>query len=193
MKAQFVIDLLKSNANRFTPAQLEAATGTARRARRALFLARRDFGIKLEAIRDAGRTVTAYVCNDSALPTVATPAKASKAASAKSVAKAKPAKEVVAKAKPKVRVTKAMQKAVAADVAKSDAEVAAIKEANLATMRAVSAKNAKVDAKSRLTDEQKAIREEFYAAEALAEARFEERAALRNNAPAFLFKESYSE
>ena len=80
MKAQFVIDLLKSNANRFTPAQLEAATGTARRARRALFLARRDFGIKLEAIRDAGRTVTAYVCNDSALPTVATPAKASKAA-----------------------------------------------------------------------------------------------------------------
>lgn len=198
MKAQYVIDLLKSNSNRFTPAQLESVTGSPRRARRALFLARKA-GLALEAIRDSGRAVTAYVANG-AIPTVAAPA--AKASRAKSTKSAKTARVAAPKAKaaatPKVKAapavkTKRVAKAKAAPAAapvKSDEEVAAIKAKNLETMREVSQRHAKFE--DRLTPEQRAIREEFYAEEE-AIARMEEQAALRANAPAFLFKESYSE
>lgn len=197
MKAQYVIDLLKSNSNRFTPAQLEKVTGTPRRARRALFLARKA-GVTLEALRDSGRAVTAYVFSGTALPTVAAaPArKASKAASAKVAAKAKTVKAVKVdhsasnKLIAKAIKTGTLKTAKVVSVEKSPAEVAAIKAKNLETMKAVSMQHAKHE--DRLTPEQKAIREEFYAEEE-AEARAEERAALRANAPAFLFKESYSE
>jgi hypothetical protein len=222
MKAQFVIDLLKSNGNRFTPDQLEAATGTARRARRALFLARRDLGIKLEAVRDAGRAVTAYVFADSVLPSVPATPKASKGSAKAKIAKVP--KDIHAKSNaiidkaiksgdiklPKVKVTKASSepsvRAInAAHKAKvdpariSDEAKAAIKAKNLETMKSVSAKT-----KGRrhpitnrpLTDEQADVLDEFAALEKqaeLEELRAEEQAALRANAPSFLFKESYSE
>ena len=230
MKAQFVIDLLKSNGNRFTPDELEAATGTARRARRALFLARRDLGIKLEAVRDAGRAVTAYVLSGSlptATATVAVP-KASKGS-----AKAKVAKDIHAESNaiidkaiksgaiklPKVKVTKASSessvrainaahaaktvktpKVKAVDVSRISEEAkAAIKSKNLDTLKAVSAKGKgrlHPVTKRPLTDEQASVLDEFAEMEKqaeLEELRAEEQAALRANAPSFLFKESYSE
>lgn len=193
MKAQFVIDLLKSNGNRFTPAQLEAATGTARRARRALFLARRDLGIKLEAVRDAGRAVTAYVFSG-ALPTVtaATP-KASKGSAKAKVAPAPKAKAVKPVKTPKVKAVKEVDVSRISDEAK-----ATIKAKNLETMKAVSAKTKRLHpvTKRPLTAEQADVLDEFAALEKQAELdelRAEEKAALRANAPSFLFKESYSE
>ena len=191
-KAKFVLDLLASNGNRFTPDELVAAAGNERRARSALSHARMS-GVTLEAIRDAGRAVTAYVFNGASLPAIAaaTPKASKGSAKAKVAAAPKPVKTKSPKAKSEKSV-RAINAAHTAKVIKSDADVAAIKEANLATMRAVSAKQAKAKAKSRLTEEQQSIRDEFYAEEAEL-ARIEERAALRNNAPAFLFKESYSE
>jgi hypothetical protein len=189
-KAQFFIVLLKSNSNRFTPAQLLSATGNERRARSALSHARMA-GVVLEAIRDSGRAVTAYVANGSLPAIAASSAKASRAPSAKSAKTARVAAPKV-KAAPAVK-TKRVAKAKAAPAAatvKSDEEVAAIKAKNLETMREVSQRIAKLE--DRLTPEQRAIREEFYAEEE-AIARMEEQAALRANAPAFLFKESYSE
>ena len=191
-KAQFVIDLLKSNSNRFTPAQLLSATGNERRARSALSHARMA-GIALEAIRDSGRAVTAYVANGSLPSLPASSAKASRAQSAKSAKTARVAAAPKVKAAPAVktkRVAKAKVVAAPAAPVKTDEEVAAIKAKNLETMREVSKRNTKLD--DRLTPEQRAIREEFYAEEE-AIARMEEQAALRANAPAFLFKESYSE
>ena len=227
MKAQFVIDLLKSNGNRFTPGELEAATGTARRARRALFLARRDFGIKLEAVRDAGRAVTAYVFADSVLPTVAaaTP-KASKGSAKAKVAKAPKTPKLrgstsdedteyfAAMADQKAKLEKSVRaintaytakvpkvKAVkAVDVSRISEEAkAAIKSKNLDTLKAVSAKGKgrlHPVTKRPLTDEQASVLDEFAEMEKqaeLEELRAEEQAALRANAPSFLFKESYSE
>lgn len=187
-KAQFVIDLLKSNSNRFTPAQLLKATGNDRRARSALSHARMA-GIVLEAVRDSGRTVTAYVANGSLPSLPASAAKASRAASVKAAKTARVAAPKV-KAAPAVKTKRVAKSKVVAAPVKSDEEVAAIKAKNLETMREVSQRIAKFE--DRLTPEQRAIREEFYAEEE-AMARMEERAALRANAPAFLFKESYSE
>ena len=188
-KAQFVIDLLKSNSNRFTPAQLLSATGNERRARSALSHARMA-GIALEAVRDSGRTVTAYVANGAVPALPAGAAKASRAASVKAAKTARVAAAPKVKAAPAVKTKRVAKAKVVAAPVKSDEEVAAIKAKNLETMREVSQRNAKLE--DRLTPEQRAIREEFYAEEE-AIARMEERADLRNNAPAFLFKESYSE
>ena len=188
-KAQFVVDLLKSNSNRFTPAQLLSATGNERRARSALSHARMA-GIVLEAIRDSGRAVTAYVANGSLPSLPASAAKASRAATAKSAKTARVAAAPKVKAAPAVKTKRVAKAKVVAAPVKSDEEVAAIKAKNLETMREVSKRNTKLD--DRLTPEQRAIREEFYAEEE-AIARMEEQAALRANAPAFLFKESYSE
>jgi hypothetical protein len=188
-KAQFVVDLLKSNSNRFTPAQLLSATGgNERRARSALSHARMA-GIVLEAIRDSGRAVTAYVASGSLPSLPASSAKASRAQSAKSAKTARVAAPKV-KAAPAVKTKRVAKAKVVAAPVKSDEEVAAIKAKNLETMREVSQRIAKLE--DRLTPEQRAIREEFYAEEE-AIARMEEQAALRANAPAFLFKESYSE
>jgi hypothetical protein len=98
---------------------------------------------------------------------------------------------------------KTISKEVAAIVAKNKAPSkktdAEVKAKNLATMKAVHAKvNQDVHpvTKRKLTDEQKSVRAEFERMEReaeLEEARREERAALRANAPAYLFKESYSE
>jgi len=185
MKAQFVIDLLKSNGNRFTPDELEAATGTARRARRALFLARRDLGIKLEAVRDAGRAVTAYVFADSVLPTVAaaTPKASKGSAKAKVIAEPKPAKVKVTKASSEssVRAINAAHAAKTVKVAKtkevdvsrvSDEAKAAIKAKNLETLKSVSAKTKgrlHPVTKRQLTDEQATVLDEFAALEKQAE------------------------
>lgn len=186
MKAQFVIDLLKSNANRFTPAQLEQATGSPRRARRALFLARKA-GVSLEAIRDSGRAVTAYVSTDTSLPTIAAkPAKAAKAVSAKAAAKAKVTKG---------SLEKAVRKINASSKAASDE---AVKAKNLATIKAVHAKvkqNVHPVTKRPISDEQQAILDEFAAQEAEAEAEIqrEEREAARASVREYLKKEAYAE
>jgi hypothetical protein len=203
MKAQFVIDLLTANGNRFTPDQLEQATGTARRARRALFLARRDYGVKLEALRDGGKAVTAYVLNGT-VPTVTPTAKASKAPSKAAVAKAKVPKDIHAKSNAiidkaiksgaiklaKVKVTKPVDLARVSNESK-----AAIKAKNLETMKAVSAKLHPVT-KRPMTKTQEDVLDEFAQMEKqaeLEEIRAEEQAALRANAPSFLFKETYAE
>lgn len=182
MKAQFVIDLLKSNANRFTPAQLEQATGSPRRARRALFLARKA-GVSLEAIRDSGRAVTAYVSTDTSLPTIAAkPAKAAKAVSAKAAAKAKVTKG---------SLEKAVRKINASSKAASDE---AVKAKNLATMKAVSAKQKLHPVTKRpLTDEQDAVLKEFAQMERDAEAEREDREFARASVREYLKKEAYAE
>jgi predicted Fe-Mo cluster-binding NifX family protein len=181
MKSQFVIDLLKSNSNRFTPVQLEKATGSPRRARRALFLARKE-GVILEAIRDGGRAVTAYVLSGSMPAIASAPArKASKAASPKIAAKAK-----------SVKVKEV-------DVSRISNEAkAAIKAKNLETIKTVHAKTKQNVAKHPitgrdLTDEQADVLEEFraleFAYETEEQTRNAARAAVRENLP----KEFYAE
>jgi hypothetical protein len=191
MKVQYVISALKAGKNKFTVSQLtdiiRADAGDAalaRRTRRALFVARKA-GIVLEPIRDGGKAVTAYQLQGS-IPdvAVAAPRKASRA-------------------RTKTVTAKTISKEVAAIVAKNKAPSkktdAEVKAKNLATMKAVHAKvNQDVHpvTKRKLTDEQKSVRAEFERMEReaeLEEARREERAALRANAPAYLFKESYSE
>lgn len=178
-KANFVVDLLKSNGNTFTPAQLLKATGNERRARSALSHARMA-GIKLEAVRD-GKTVTAYrtTSTPTALAAPAKPVKASKARSAKAAVSAK-----------------TISKEVSAIVAKNKAPTktdAEIKAANLATMKAVTAKQKKLHpiTKRELTDEQETVLEEFAAMEA--EAAAEERAVARASVREYLKKETYAE
>jgi hypothetical protein len=191
MKAQFVIDLLKTNANRFTPVQLETATGSPRRARRALFLARKA-GVTLEAIRDSGRAVTAYVLSGS-VPAIAAPAparKAAKAASPKIAAKAKAAKTISKEVDAIVAKNKAPSKKAAV--------TAEVRAKNLETIKAVHAKTKQKVAKHPitgrdLTDDQADVLEEFRALELAYETEEQERnaarAAVRENLP----KEVYAE
>lgn len=191
MKVQYVISALKAGKNKFTVSQLtdiiRADAGDAslaRRTRRALFVARKA-GIVLEPIRDGGKAVTAYQLQGS-IPdvAVAAPRKASRART----------KTVTAKT-----ISKEVAAIVAKNKAPSEKTDAEVKAKNLATMKAVHAKvNQDVHpvTKRKLTDEQKSVRAEFERMEReaeLEEARREERAALRANAPAYLFKESYSE
>lgn len=193
MKVQYVIDALKAGKNKFTVSQLTdiirsdaGDAALARRTRRALFVARKA-GIVLEPLRDGGKAVIAYQLQGS-IPdvAVAAPRKASRA-------------------RTKTVTAKTISKEVAAVVAKNKAptkvkvDTDAIKAKNLATMKAVSAK-VKQDVhpvtKRPLTAEQKAVLAEHAQNERDAELeaiRAEERADLRANAPAFLFKESYSE
>ena len=59
-KVRQLVQLLEANENRITNAQLLNATGTPRRARRALFVARKG-GMILEPVRNRARTVTEYI------------------------------------------------------------------------------------------------------------------------------------
>jgi hypothetical protein len=200
MKAQFVFDLLKTNKNRFTPAQLETATGSARRARRALFLARKT-GLALEALRDGGKTIVAYVFSGSALPTLSAPvakakaAKASpkKAAAAKTKPAAKAKKVIVDHSASNKRIAKAIGSgdvkiAKVISVGKSPEDVDAIKAKNLETMKAVSKRE-----KTMLDKIKEDTRAEFADMEAEWEAeeadRRDARTAVRENLP----KEAYVE
>lgn len=189
MKAQFVIDLLKSNSNRFTPEQLEKATGSPRRARRALFLARKE-GVILEAIRDGGRAVTAYVFSGGSLPNVASKsAKAAKAAKATSAKKAAAAKTISKEVDAIVAKNKAPSK-------KSAKDVEAIKAKNLATIKAVGAKitqDVHPVTKRPITAEQKAVLDEFAQMEREAEAEREDREFARASVREYLSKETYAE
>jgi len=189
MKAQFVFDLLKTNKNRFTPAQLETATGSARRARRALFLARKT-GLALEAVRDGGKAIAAYVFSGGALPAFSAPVAKAKAA------KASPKKAAAAKTKvvAKTKTVKASVKKVVVDHSASnklvDAMIAeeAIKAKNLETMKAVSKRE-----KTLLDKIKEDTRAEFSTMEAEWEAeeadRRDARTAVRENLP----KEAYVE
>ena len=190
-KANIVIALLKSNSNRFTAAQLLTAAGNERRARSALSHARMA-GVALEAIRDSGRAVTAYVANG-AIPTVAAAAPARKASKSAAVRKpkAEPAVKVVKSVKTATtRKPKAVKVVAAPEVVAED-----IKAKNLATIKAV---HAKVKQKVHpitarpMTDEEADVLDEFRAMEAEYEAeqeRLAARAAVRENLP----KEAYSE
>jgi hypothetical protein len=60
-KMNMLTDLLKKGNNRFTVDELVAAAGSERVARSSIWLSRHDAGIKLEAVRDGGRKVIAYV------------------------------------------------------------------------------------------------------------------------------------
>ena len=192
MKAQFVFDLLKTNKNRFTPAQLETATGSARRARRALFLARKT-GLALEAVRDGGKAIAAYVFSGGALPTLSAPVAKAKAA------KASPKKAAAAKTKvvAKTKTVEAPVKKVVVDHSASNKLIdamlnreaeAAIKAKNLETMKAVTKRE-----KTLLDKIKEDTREEFSAMEAEWEAeeadRRDARTAVRENLP----KEAYVE
>jgi hypothetical protein len=215
MKVQYVIAALQAGKNKFTVSQLtdiiRADAGDKaleRRTRRALFVARKA-GIILEPVRDGGKAVSAYQLQG-ALPEVATPArKASKASSAKAVAKAKVTKgslesavrAINASHSAKEATVKRMAKEVVAKVKEVDVSrisneaKAAIKAKNLETMKSVSARLHPVT-KRPVTTEQATALDEFAEMEKqaeLEEIRAEERAAMRANAPAFLFKESYSE
>lgn len=184
-KANIVVDLLRSNGNTFTPAQLVKSAGGDRRARSALSHARMA-GIKLEAVRD-GKTVTAY-------RTTSTPASLAGATSARKASKARTAKVALsAKA-----ISKQVDAVIAKNKAPSKKNDADIKAKNLATIKAVHAKTKQNVAKHpitgrELTDEQADILEEFRALESAYETeeqtRNAARAAVRENLP----KEVYAE
>lgn len=60
-KIELLLDLLKQNQGTVTVSDLVTATGSERRARRAIFVARK-LDMRLEPLRvNAGRAVTAYV------------------------------------------------------------------------------------------------------------------------------------
>ncbi|MEI8135673.1 MAG: hypothetical protein WCH46_11490 [bacterium] len=60
-KMSMLSDLLKKGNNRFTVDELVAAAGSERVARSSIWLSRHDAGMKLEAVRDGGRKVIAYI------------------------------------------------------------------------------------------------------------------------------------
>ena len=60
-KMSMLTDLLKKGNKRFTVDELVKAAGSERVARSSIWLSRHDAGIKLEAVRDGGRKVIAYV------------------------------------------------------------------------------------------------------------------------------------
>jgi hypothetical protein len=178
-QADPVVNLLKANGNRFTPAQLDAATGSERRSRRALFLAR-QMGLAIEAVRDGGRGVTAYVLASGDLSAI--PVAAPKAAKVK-------APKVVKTQAPKAVKGKAVKgKAVkVVDTSRlSDEAKAAVKAKNLETMKVVSAKKHPIT-KQAMTKTQEEVLEEF------ARMELADKIDPREYMPAFLLKESYSE
>lgn len=189
-KAKIVLDLLKSNSNRFTTVQLLNAVGNERRARSALFHARLS-GMTLEALRDGGRAVIAYVSNGS-VPTLSAPVAKAKAAKASPKKAAAAKTKTVVKTKPAAKVKtvvvdhSASNKRIAA-MLDSEAE-AAIKAKNLETMKAVTKRE-----KTMLDKIKEDTRAEFSAMEAEWEAeeadRRDARTAVRENLP----KEAYAE
>lgn len=60
-KMSMLVELLKKGNNRFTVDELVAAAGSERVARSSIWLSRHDAGMKLEAVRDGGRKVIAYI------------------------------------------------------------------------------------------------------------------------------------
>ena len=60
-KMSILADLLKKGNNRFTVDELITATGSPRVARSCIWLSRHDAGMKLEAVRDEGHKVIAYI------------------------------------------------------------------------------------------------------------------------------------
>jgi ribosomal protein L14E/L6E/L27E len=193
-KASFVVNLLKANGNRFTPEQLDAATGSERRSRSSLYWAR-QMGLAIEAVRDGGRAVTAYVLASGDLDaiTTATPKaanvkapKVAKAPKAPKIAKVKSAKVVT---EPSVRAINKAHTAKASkvvDQSRLSDESKAIKAKNLETMKVVSAKKHPVT-KQAMTKTQEEVLEEF------ARMELADKIDPREYIPAFLLKEAYSE
>ena len=194
-KANIVINLLKSNSNRFTTSQLLTAAGNERRARSALSHARMA-GVTLEAIRDSGRAVTAYVLNGS-VPAIAPAASRAKAAKAKSPKAAAKAKTVDHSASNKL-IAKALATGKIKTAKVVSVDDSAVRAKNLETIKAVHAKTKQKVAKHPitgrdLTDDQADVLEEFRTLELAYETEEQERnaarAAVRENLP----KEVYAE
>lgn len=171
MSATILINLLKKNKNRVSMADLRAAMvseyGNAVadvQTRRSVDAARRA-GAVLESVRD-GRKVSALLAVGE-LPEIGAK---------------KPKAKVAKVAKPKVKITKALQKSVAAKIENTDAEIAAIKAKNLETMKKVSAKFTKFEDKvSKEVEELNKEVEDF------------EKLDPREFVPSFLLKEKYAE
>lgn len=193
-KASFVVNLLKANGNRFTPEQLDAATGSERRSRSSLYWAR-QLGLAIEAVRDGGRAVTAYVLASGDLDAISTATpkaakvkapKATKAPKAPKIAKVKSVKvtaEPSVRAINKVFATKAPK---VVDQSRLSDESKTIKTKNLETMKAVSAKMHPIT-KQAMTKTQEEVLEEF------ARMELADKIDPREYMPAFLLKEAYSE
>jgi hypothetical protein len=187
-KASFVVNLLKANSNRFTPEQLDAATGSERRSRSALYWARQA-GLAVEAVRDGGRAVTAYILASGDLDAVptATPKAAKGSAKVKAPKVAKAPKAPAPVKAPKVKAVKAPKAVKSVDPSRlSDESKAAVKAKNLETMKAVSAKKHPVT-KQVMSKTQEEVLEEFARMELAAQDD------PREYMPAFLLKESYKE
>lgn len=60
-KMSILNDLLKKGNNRFTVDDLIKDAGSERIARSAIWISRHESGMKLEAVRDGGRKVVAYI------------------------------------------------------------------------------------------------------------------------------------
>ncbi len=60
-KMSILTDLLKKGNNRFTVGELITAAGSERAARSSIWLSRHVAGMKLEAVRDGGHKVIAYI------------------------------------------------------------------------------------------------------------------------------------
>ena len=197
-KASFVVNLLKANGNRFTPEQLDAATGSERRSRSSLYWAR-QMGLAIEAVRDGGRAVTAYVLASGDLDAIPTATPKAAKVKAPKVAKAKvkdihaEANDLIAKAVKSGRVkpmpvakVKSAKTPKVVDQSRLSDESKAIKAKNLETMKVVSAKKHPVT-KQAMTKTQEEVLEEF------ARMELADKIDPREYMPAFLLKESYSE
>ena len=195
-KASFVVNLLKANSNRFTPEQLDAATGSERRSRSSLYWAR-QMGLAIEAVRDGGRAVTAYVLASGDLDAIPTATPKAAKVKAPKVVKAKvkdihaEANDLIAKAvksgrvKPLAKV-KPVKASMVVDQSRLSDESKAIKAKNLETMKVVSAKKHPVT-KQAMTKTQEEVLEEF------ARMELADKIDPREYMPAFLLKESYKE
>ncbi len=67
-KTNILTELLKNGNNRITVKDLINAAGSERAARSVLWIARHDSGIKLQAVREGGRKVVAYIHLNQTLP-----------------------------------------------------------------------------------------------------------------------------
>lgn len=197
-KASFVVNLLKANSNRFTPEQLDAATGSERRSRSSLYWAR-QMGLAIEAVRDGGRAVTAYVLASGDLDAIPTATPKAAKVKAPKVVKAKvkdihaEANDLIAKAVKSGRVkpvpvakVKPVKASKVVDQSRLSDESKAIKAKNLETMKVVSAKKHPVT-KQAMTKTQEEVLEEF------ARMELADKIDPREYMPAFLLKESYKE
>lgn len=109
-KVEALVAVLQANGNKASAEQILTATGTPRRARRAVFMARKA-GFKLEAVREpvagvSARAVTGYVFVNTDLDVAAALEKIAPKRKPKAAAVAKPKKSMKQKVEPKKKAAK---------------------------------------------------------------------------------------